>query len=298
VIAFGSPISAPAIYDRYARRGIEATAEPDSKVFPFHATSSIFHSYNLILDRAAACRDLEALVLVHQDTEIVDPGFTTKARGALVDPDVAVAGCIGASGVRSLAWWEGSVSWASFIHRYGELGGGDLPGFAWDTASAPPYARTGEVDVVDGFLLVLSPWAVREIRFDESLGTLHGYDVDYCLQVREAGRKVVAADFRAVHNHSLELVSDPEGWIEAHIRLAEKWDGRMPRMGEAGGDWRTRARRAEAESELARAAAISKQLQYDAREREYERAMSEITTSLSWRLTAPLRTLNRWRQRS
>ena len=135
--------------------------------------------------------------------------------------------------MRSIAWWEGSVTWASFIHRYGELGGGDLPGFAWDGGARPPYARTGEVDVVDGFLLVLSPWAVRNLRFDESLGPLHGYDVDFCLQVRAAGRKVVTADFRAVHHHSLELVGDPEGWIEAHMRVAEKWDGRMPGVGRA-----------------------------------------------------------------
>ena len=51
----------------------------------------------------------------------------------------------------------------------------------------PPYARTGEVDTVDGFVLALSPWAVRNVRFDESLGQLHGYDFDFCLQVRAAG---------------------------------------------------------------------------------------------------------------
>ena len=32
---------------------------------------------------------------------------------------------------------------------------------------------------------------MRNVRFDESLGALHGYDFDFCLQVREAGRKVV-----------------------------------------------------------------------------------------------------------
>ena len=207
-------------------------------------------------------------------------------------------GCIGALGVRSLAWWEGSVTWASFIHRYGELGGGDLPGFAWRHDEAPPFARTGEVDVVDGFLLVLSPWVVRNLRFDESLGRLHGYDVDFCLQVREAGRKVITADLRAIHNHSLELVSDPEGWIETHIRLARKWDGRMPGVGLAGGDWEERARRAEATAEAARAAAVARQLQYDAREREYRATLDEMTESIGWRLTEPLRRANHWRRRA
>ena len=297
MIAFGCAIALPEVYDRCARRGIEAAAEAGSKRLEYRALDSIYRSYNLILDKAAGCEDLEALVLVHQDTEIVDPDFSAKVRHVMSDPEVGVAGCIGALGVRSIAWWEGSVSWASFVHRYGEFGGGDLPGFAWDTGKEPPYARTGEVDVVDGFLMVLSPWVVRNLRFDESLGRLHGYDVDFCLQVRAAGRKVVTHDFRAIHNHSLELVSDPEGWVEAHMRVAEKWDGRMPSVGQAGGEWKQRARRAEAQAEAGRAAAVSKQLQYEAREREFEHAMEEVTDSISWRVTAPLRKLNLWRRR-
>ncbi len=140
------------------------------------------------------------------------------------------------------------MTWASFVHRYGELGGGELPAFSWNGDELPAYARTGEVDTVDGFVLALSPWTVRNVRFDESLGQLHGYDFDFCLQVRAAGRKVVTADFKVVHHHSLDLISDPETWIDAHMRVAEKWDGRMPGVGAAGGDWRQRARRAEAEA--------------------------------------------------
>ena len=59
---------------------------------------------------------------------------------------------------------------ASFINRYEEHGGGDLASFSWAWDEAPPYARIGEVETLDGFVLVLSPWAVRNIRFDESLG--------------------------------------------------------------------------------------------------------------------------------
>jgi hypothetical protein len=296
MIAFGCPITAPESYERFAKPGIDAVAEPGAPVFAYRATHSIFRSYNLILDKAAAVEDLEALVLIHQDTELVDPGFCATVRETFADPEVAVAGCIGALGVRSIAWWEGSVTWASFVHRYRELGGGDLPGFAWPAEDRPPFARTGEVDVVDGFLLVLSPWAVRNLRFDESLGELHGYDVDFCLQARAAGRKVVTADFRAIHNHSLDLVSDPEGWVEAHMLVAEKWDGRIPGATALDSDWRAIARRATAEAEVARAAAVSRQLQYEAREREYMRALDEIEHSISWRITLPLRQANRWRR--
>jgi hypothetical protein len=297
MIAFGTSITSPDAYRTYAEPGIKRAAEPDSVIFPFAAAGSIFRSYNLLLDKAAELDDLEAFVLVHQDAEIVSEDFCEKVREAMSDPDVAVVGCVGAIGVRSIAWWEGSVTWASFIHRYGEHGGGDLPAFSWARDGAPPYARTGEVDTVDGFLMALSPWVVKNIRFDESLGQLHGYDFDFCLQVREAGKKVVTADFRAIHNHTLELVSNIDTWVEAHMRVTEKWEGRMPGVGAGGSDWKLRARRAEAESEAGRAAAVSKQLQLDARELELQRALDETTESISWRLTSPLRRVNAWRRR-
>ena len=134
-------------------------------------------------------------------------------------------------------------------------------------------------------MLAFSPWAVRNVRFDESLGRFHGYDLDYCLQVREAGRKVVTADFRAIHHRQIEMLPDPEDWIGAHIAVAEKWDGRMPGVGWAPGTWRERALRAEAERDVARTVAESKVLEREARARELRRAIDEMRGSVSWRLT-------------
>jgi hypothetical protein len=296
MIAFGTAITDPEVYRRYAERGIRLAAEPDSEVIANAAAGSLFRTYNLILEMVAQRDDLEALVLVHQDAELVDPDFCANLRAALSDPDVAVVGCVGAIGVRSIAWWEGSVTWGSFIHRYSELGGGDLPAFAWNGNDLPPYARTGEVDTVDGFVLGLSSWTVRNIRFDESLGALHGYDFDLCLQVREAGRKVRTADFKAIHHHSLDLVGDPDGWMAAHKRVAEKWDGRMPHVGYVAGDWKERARLAEAEAALAVAHAVSNRLKGDARALQLEREIEEMKTSIGWRITEPLRRINFWRR--
>jgi hypothetical protein len=289
VIIFATALTDPAAYRRYAEPGIRLAAESDSEVIANAPAGSLFRSYNLILDMVADREDLEALVLVHQDAELVDPEFCRKLRAAMSDFQVAVVGCVGAIGVRSIAWWEGSVTWGSFIHRYQEMGGGDLPAFSWSANGMPPYARTGEVETVDGFVLGLSPWAVRNVRFDESLGALHGYDFDLCLQVREAGRKVLTADFKAIHHHSLDLVGDPEGWKQAHIKVAEKWDGRMPRVGFEPGDWKERARRAEAEAALAMAQAVTNRLKGDARALELERELDVMKTSISWRVTGALR---------
>jgi hypothetical protein len=293
MIAFASSVTKPAVYARCAEPGIGRCAEPDSEVVAEAATGSISHSYNALLDRFAGREDVEALVLLHQDTEIVDTDFCRRARQALSDPSVGVAGCVGAIGVKSIAWWEGSVTLSSFANRYEEYGGGELPGFSWDRAEAPPYAQVGEVDTLDGFLLILSPWTVRNIRFDEEISEFHGYDLDFCLQVREAGRKVTTADVRAIHHRPLEMLPDVDRWVEAHVRVAEKWDGRMPGIGTAPGTWEERARRAEAERDAARALAYTKKLELQARRLQAERALEEARGSISWRVTAPLRLLAR-----
>jgi GT2 family glycosyltransferase len=295
MIVFGCAVTRPDMYERWAAPGIASVRELDSVVYPNSSAGSIFRAYNLLLDMARAHDDLEALVLLHQDVEIVDRDFCAKVRRCLADPEVAVAGCVGALDARSMAWWEGAVTWASFTHRYYEHGGGELPAFAMDPdrSPLPPYARSGEVDTIDGFLMVLSPWTVRELRFDESLGQFDGYDFDLCLQVRDAGRKVVAADLKVVHHHSLELMSNPDRWIEANVRLIEKWEERFPRlgaqMGTGSNDWKARARRAEAEAAAAKTMRISAQMQASARERELQRQIDEMSSSSSWRVTRPLR---------
>ena len=287
MIAFGCPITNGRLYEQYARAGIELAAEPDSEVIAHQSGSSIFRAYNTMMDLAAKHDDLEALVLLHQDAEIVDPDFCRKIRDALRDPEVAIVGCAGAIAPRNISWWEGLVTWASFTHRYEEMGGGEVPGLSWHGDRVPSYATTGEVDAVDGLIIVMSPWAVRELRFDETLGMLHGYDLDICLQARAAGKKVVTTDFRAIHHHSLDLIGDQEAWVSAHMRIAEKWEPEDG--GGAGADWKQRARRAEAELEAMR-------VQLRLAEHYITRLAEDydgLQRSKSWRWAAPLRLVGR-----
>jgi hypothetical protein len=292
VIAFGASITDADAYAAWAEPGIQLAAEPGSEQYAFCAVEPVGRLYNLILEAAGARDDLEALVLVHPHTEIVDREFCAKVRAALADPQVGMVGWAGATGVRSIAWWEGSVVSADAVQRYEELGGGDLPALSW-TARAPAPA---EVEALDGQLLVLSPWVVRNLRFDESLVLGHGFDLDFSLQVRNAGLKLAVADLRLKHHRSLELVSDINIWVEAHIRVAQKWNGTLSTVPADESGWRRRARLAEARREAARTVAFSKAMLLDARVLELERALEEKTSSPSWRLTAPLRAANRWRR--
>lgn len=297
MIAFGVSVSEGEPYRRYSEPGIRLAKEADSEVYVFAAVGQIARTYNLLLDTAAQHEDLEALVLVHPHAEITDRDFCAKVRGALDDPEVAVVGAVGANGVRSIAWWEGEISSGRVTQQYHEYGGGEVPAFGWKEHAAAPR----EVDAVDGLLMGLSPWAVRNVRFDESLALGHGFDVDYCFQVSTAGRRVVTADFSVTHHQSLDLLEDFPLWIEAHIQFSDKWQGRTP--GDASGteeptmeEWKRRARRAEAEREVARSVAYGTALGSDARILPLERQMQWTMHTLSWRITEPLRRVNHWRR--
>ena len=294
MIAFGSSISGAEAYRRYAEPGIRLAAEPASVLYAYAAVETVGRTYNLILEAAAQRADLEALVLVDPHTEITDTHFCERVREALGDPEVGIVGCGGATGVRSIAWWEGTVVSAPLIQHYGEHGEGELPAFSWTSRQPPP----AEVDTVDGHLLVLAPPVVRELSFDEALFFSHGFDVDFCLQARVAGYKVKVADLRAIYHHPLELVPNLDVWAQAHMQVSEKWDEVLHGATVDELAWKRRARRAEADREAARAMAFSKSLKRDARVLELERSLAEKTSSLSWRVTAPLRALNRIRRQA
>jgi hypothetical protein len=292
VIAFGSAITGGEAYRRYAAPGVARASESDSPLLAFATVEPLARTYNLILDAARELDGLEALVLVSSHTEIVDPDFCAKVRRALADPAVGAVSATGANGVRDIAWWEGRVVCGQAVQRYEEHGGGELPAFSWTDHEPPP----AEVEALDGQLLVLSPWAVHNLRFDETLVLNHGFEVDFSLQVREAGKRLMVVDLAVVHHRSLELVKDLDIWSEAHVRMAQKWNGRLGPAENDEAAWKRRARRAEAERESARAQAFSKALILDAHVLDLERSLQEKTSSLSWKLTTPLRTLNRIRR--
>ncbi len=174
----------------------------------FAAVGSICRGYNLLLDVAAAPRGPRGARDRRPRTEIADPDFCAKVRAALSDPDVAVVGLRSARAAsRTLAWWEGEVSAAPVVHRYYEHGGGELRGLR---LGRPDARRSARSTPSTASCSCCRRGRCATLRFDESLAPGHGFDVDFCLQVRAAGRKVVTADLRAIHHRSLELGRDLE----------------------------------------------------------------------------------------
>jgi len=222
MIAFACAVASAETFRCYASPGIEFAAEPDSRVLERHGYASIFRAYNDVLEEVGLWSDLEAVVFVHQDLQIVDPEFVPKVRRRMLDPSVAVIGVLGANGVRSMAWWEGDEVMGSWKWSSDE---GDVNPLHWSNFRAESQSGAHEVDCVDGMLIVLSPWAARELRFDEDLSPgFHGYDVDICFQARARGRRVMIDELKAVHHHPRKVLADRDAWIRAHKAFGRKWE--------------------------------------------------------------------------
>jgi GT2 family glycosyltransferase len=209
VIVFASCVADDEKFRRFAAPGLGLAMEDDSAFVRVSHPTSIFVAYNGVLDALAGRDDVEAVVLLHEDTEVRDPAFAAKVRAALADPSVAVAGVVGARGIAGLAWWEGTC-FGRVDESRGLIdhGGG-----------------VHDVDVVDGLLLVLSPWAVRTLRFDDRTFTgFHAYDADLCLQARAAGRRVVVLDTDVCH-HTKGGYGDVEAYRAADAAFRAKWGG-------------------------------------------------------------------------
>jgi hypothetical protein len=294
MIALAVAISDVARYEKFGARGIARALEPGAVAFLQAAPGPNFRIHNLLLDRAREVSDLEALVIVDERVEILDPALGSKVRRALADPEVAIAGSIGARGVRSIAWWEGEVSAGPTFYRHPDSPGEDLPPLTGDGwGGGPRITPPGEVDAVDGMLMALSPWAVRNLGFDEALGPKYGGDIDLCFQAREAGRRVITADLAAAHHHPLGVVDEPETWMEAHMRFAEKWEGRMAPPTATDAEWRARARASEGRAAAARLLSATRTYQIQALTRQQDREQAQLTNTLSWRVTRPLREAGR-----
>jgi len=207
MIAFAACVGSEEKFRTLAQPGLRLACEPDSLVAEVTTGSSIFSAYNEVLDAFAERDDLEALVLLHEDLEIVDSDFCGKVRRRLADPDVAIVGVIGGRGVGGLAWWEGEGRGRCLESR----GLVDFGGGAHD------------VDTVDGLLMALSPWAVRNLRFDEQrFSGFHGYDADLCFQARAAGKRVVVDEIGVVH-HTKGGYGDMEAYAACDRAFRAKW---------------------------------------------------------------------------
>jgi hypothetical protein len=154
--------------------------------------NSLCGAYNTILD-AYQGRDLDAVVLMHDDLDLFDPLAEQKFLDALVD-DVALVGVCGGKGDKTLAWWTSETVGQQRT----------------DSGMLNLGPRTGDVAFIEGSCMVFSPWAV-----------------DICLTARAAGMRVVVADVDTWHHTTVGFKSPAiaAAWDVAENLFQQKWHG-------------------------------------------------------------------------
>ena len=155
-----------------------------------------------------------------------------------------------------------------------------------------PTRRLGEVDSIDGFVIALSPWAMREpaLRRVAGASSTATTSTSACRPGRPARRSSPPTSGSSTTTRC-ELIERRRGLDRRPHEVAEKWDGQLPDDGSRDGDWKRRARRAEAEAAAARL--MGRRSRSCSRVAQLEASSTRSQNSLSWRLTAPLRWLER-----
>lgn len=192
-------------WDRFARYVVpHAAGRP---VMGLSGQTSIAAAYNAILD-AYANFDVDLVVLQHDDLEILDPSAEERFEEMVrSQPDIGLIGVAGGSARGGLAWWNQDP----VGHQ------------RTDVMMIDFGAREGNVELLEGSLLVFSRWAVRALRFDERPG-FHGYD-EIAMQAARKGMRVVVADVDTHHHTALGFDNDAshEDWLAADRWFRQKW---------------------------------------------------------------------------
>ncbi len=172
--------------------------------------ASLASFYNGVLQRAARLPDLEGVILMHDDTAFHEHGWRDKLIGEFDRGGIVVAGVLGGRG-------PGGMAWFTRPEKFGEVCG--------ENPLVVGPSR-GEVEMLDGLFLALSPAAARTLTFFEGYPAFHGYDSEICSAALDAGGRVVVTDIAVEHRSSGIYGRDPrsyEQWIRASLIWRMRW---------------------------------------------------------------------------
>jgi hypothetical protein len=214
MLAICVPVTSWQDYQAYALPGVDRilAAAPDTLVLAEASVGGYQTTVNAMLERLAGIAAVEATVVVHQDVELLDAS-ALQLPARFRDGRVAIVGAVGSTARNGLRW-----------------DAGEMRGLRVELPHPHPPALAGGgsaiVPAVDGIMLAFSPWAVRNLRFDDRfLRHFHGYDMDISLQARAHGRLVAVEDV-PIRHHQIDGLrrGRDRTWVAAEVEIRKKWD--------------------------------------------------------------------------
>ncbi|MDO5629457.1 MAG: methyltransferase domain-containing protein [Mobilicoccus sp.] len=203
MLVFGVSVESTERFDRHCLPAIAAHGGADATLMS--ATDGPpARTYNEVLAASLDLEDVEAVVLLRDDVEIVDPHFRARIRAAFErDPQLALIGVSGADS--SLRWWQ-----TTGRPTHGQSTG------------APDLGTL--VDYIDGACMVVRPDLAARLRFDDQSFTgATGFEVDFCHRLRELGMRITVEPLGVVRHAA------PDDVDAAYREAAAVWQGRRAR---------------------------------------------------------------------
>lgn len=199
-------------WETCAKPGIDRETHEERRWGQFQDDSSILRAYNRALDMAKTM-DHEAIVFLHPDLEIVQPGFGPRCADLFrSDPSIGVIGVIGARMHSGMAWWDGT-------ERFGYQ---DVPG-------KPVVFTKGsdnEVDIVDGSIFAVNPSMLEWFRWPEEEyppPAWHAYPEILCAEAQLHGLRILQIDHATCHHTVPGYAGGKEDWDRLNDLFRRKY---------------------------------------------------------------------------
>lgn len=181
---------------------------------------SIFSAYTEGVKRSS----FPIVCFMHEDILYKTKGWGNSVLKCFEDKTIGLCGVIGSSLMLDIAscWWSTDYAVGRIWQRRGTE--------SYVTAfKERELENLGKIDVVtvDGVWFCVRKSLFPDIGFNESFyGKWHGYDLDVCMQVLQAGyRCVVLSDVKIEHFSTGVLGKE---WIDALCFFQNKWKSHLP----------------------------------------------------------------------
>lgn len=184
-------------------------------------------NYSRVNNRAAKAARGDILLLLNNDTEIIDPAWLKEMVRYLLQPDVAAVGA-------KLLYPDRTIQHAGVV-----LGIGGIAGHLYISEPEKASGYYGALGIVrDVSCVTAACMAIRKSVFDELGGfnetdlQVAYNDVDLCIRIREAGYRIIFTPFAVLTHHeskSRDYDSSGEGLgrFQSDIRYVQKQWGEI-----------------------------------------------------------------------
>jgi GT2 family glycosyltransferase len=180
-------------------------------------------NFPALVNAGVAETDGALVVLLNNDTEVLDGSWLDEMAGYAQRPDIGAVGCV-------LLYPDGTVQHGGVTLIAGAVASNSHVG---QPATAPGYfgrllAQSNYAAVTAACMMVRREVFVEAGGFDEGLPVAYN-DVDFCLRLLAGGyRNVCLGQVRLVHHESLSRASDAEadraeGIIAEFAQMRERW---------------------------------------------------------------------------